>query len=83
MIDAGAALMFFFFGGIFTVLFLLQRHAYRIRKRKRLEPGFYPATRDLGNSLHSLQIFARPAITHVMQVKLATPREEDNNGDDD
>lgn len=67
---------------LFGSLFLLLRRRHRERRRKRLDPGFYPTTRSLGNALHSLQIFARPDITHVMQVKYAEPKEDDANGDD-
>ena len=82
MLDIVGACIVLLLGSVFSAVFLLQRKLYRERRRKRLDPGFYPSTRDLGNALHSLQIFARPEITHVMQVKQAEPKEEDANGDD-
>jgi hypothetical protein len=82
MIDAVACLGLLFVCGVFSVFFLLQRMQYRLRRRKRLDPGFYPSTRDLGNALHSLQMIARPEISHVMQVKQAEPKEDEDGGDD-
>ena len=82
MLDSVLACASLLFGSVFYMVFLLQRRAYRRRRRKRQEPGFYPSTRDLGNALHSLQMFARPEIAHVTQVKQAEPKEEEANGDD-
>ena len=83
MVEAAVAcIAIFLFCGVFGMFFLLQRRQSRMRRRKRLDPGFYPSTRDLGNALHSLQMFARPEIAHVMQVKQAEPKEDEANGDE-
>ena len=82
MMQAVIACMLLLWSGVFALIFTLQRRAYRSRQRARLDPGFYPATRDLGNALHSLQTFIRPEIAHVMHVKQSQPKEEEDGGGD-
>lgn len=65
---------------VFSALFLLLRHTYRQRQRKRLDPGFYPSTRSLGEALQTLQIFAQPQIQHVLHEKRSKPRQEEGDG---
>ena len=65
---------------VFSAVFLLLRHTYRQRLRKRLDPGFYPSTRSLGEALHTLQIFAQPQIQHVLQEKRSEPKQEEEDG---
>ncbi|AFL86705.1 hypothetical protein Terro_0356 [Terriglobus roseus DSM 18391] len=82
MIAAALSCLGLFIGVVFGGFFVLLRRRHRERRRKQLDPGFYPTTRDLGNALHSLQTFARPEIAHVMEVKQAEPKEDEANGDD-
>jgi hypothetical protein len=82
MMEGVLACILLWFCGLFGLMFYLQRRLYRQRRRKRLEPGFYPSTRDLGNALHTLQIMAQPRITYVMQMKQEEPKEDEEGGDD-
>lgn len=82
MVEGAFACVFLFFCGVFGLMFFVQRKLYRQRLRTRREPGLYPSTRDLGNALHTLQIFAQPRIAYVQEAKLKQSQEEDDSGDD-
>lgn len=80
MVEGAFASVLLLFCGLFSLMFHLQRKLYRQRQRARLEPGFYPSTRDLGNALQTLQIFAQPRIAYVQQAKLKKLAEDDDSG---
>ena len=82
MVEGAFACVFLFFCGVFSLMFFVQRKIFLQKLRARQEPGFYPSTRDLGNALHTLQIFAQPRIAYVQEAKLKQPQEEDDSGDD-
>ena len=65
---------------VFTAFFLLLRRASRQRRKKRLDPGFYPSTRSLGEALQTLQVFAQPQIQHVLHEKQSEPKQDDEDG---
>lgn len=81
MVEATVACALLLFCGLIGFMLFLQRKIYRQRLRSRREPGFYPNTRDLGNALHNLQIFAQPRIAYVQQVKQKKLAEDDDSGD--
>jgi hypothetical protein len=82
MVGSILSCVFLLFCGLFGLMFHLQRKRYRQRLRARREPGFYPGTREFGNALHNLQIFAQPRIAYVQQVKEKKLAEDDDSGDD-
>jgi hypothetical protein len=81
MMEGVSACILLFFCALFGLMFQLQRRLYRQRLRARLEPGFYPSSRDLGNALHTLQVFAQPRVAYVQEAKLKDLADDDANGD--
>jgi hypothetical protein len=64
--------------------FYLRRARWTRRRRTTPEyAGFYPSASSLGNALHSLQIFTRPTIAHVLQEKYDEDMEDDGDGGPD
>ena len=80
MVASAVGCLFLFMAIVFSATFLLLRRTYRQRLKKRLDPGFYPSTRSLGEALHTLQIFAQPQIQHVLQEKRSEPKQEEEDG---
>jgi hypothetical protein len=76
MADAAVACVLLLLGGLFGLMFQLQRRRYRKRRS-----GFYPSGRSLGNALETLQIFAQPRITYTQQLKQKKLAEDDDSGD--
>ena len=61
--------------------FYFRRAQWRRRRRmSRKYAGFYPSASSLGNAFHSLQIFTRPTIAHVLQEKYDEDLEDDGDG---
>ena len=64
--------------------FYFKRARWRRRRRTKQEsPGFCPSTSSLGNAFHSLQIFTRPTIAHVLEEKHDEDMEDDGDGGPD
>jgi hypothetical protein len=58
----------------------LRRAAWKRRRRLGLRnSGFCPSTSSLGTAFQHLQVFHRPSMAYVVQVK----QEEEEDGDDD
>jgi hypothetical protein len=65
-------------------IFYLRRARWRRRRRaNRKYAGFYPSASSLGNAFHSLQVFTRPTIAHVLQEKYDEDVEDDGDGGPD
>jgi hypothetical protein len=64
--------------------FYLKRAWWKLRRRTKPEyAGFCPSSSSLGNALHTLQIFTRPTIAHVLQEKYDEDMEDDGDGGPD
>jgi hypothetical protein len=64
--------------------FYLRRARWRRRRRTSREyAGFYPSASSLGNAFHSLQVFTRPTVAHVLHEKYDEDMEDDGDGGPD
>ena len=66
---------------VLLVIFYLRRARWRRRRRASGNyTGFYPSASSLGNAFHTLQVFTRPTIAHVLQEKYDEDMEDDGDG---
>jgi len=87
-VDVFSTLGFFAMGapfltiGAILVHYLLRRAAWRRNKRRgKKNLGFCPSSSALGIALLFIQVFYRPSIENVIEVKQHEDADEDNTGD--
>jgi hypothetical protein len=69
---------------VLLVTFYLRRTWWRRRRRtSRKYAGFCPSASSLGNAFHSLQVFTRPTVAHILQEKYDEDMEDDGDGGPD
>jgi hypothetical protein len=63
-------------------IFYFKRARWRRRRRTKPEyAGFCPSASLLGNAFHTLQVFSRPTIAHVLAEKYDEDMEDDGKAD--
>ena len=78
MIAPGAPLLAI---AIIFVHYHLRRAAWKRRRRLGLRnTGFCPSTSGLGTAFQYLQVFHRPSMAYVVQVKQEEDEDRDDNG---
>jgi amino acid transporter len=66
---------------ILIYYYLRRAHWRRNRRRRKKNPGFCPSASALGFAFLFLQVFYRPSVANVVEVKQEENADEDDEGD--
>ncbi len=84
MLQNLSAFALLLFCAVFSGIFYAQRWRYRLRQRRGwTNPGFYPSTQALSESILRLQTTTQPQLIHMLEETQSESPEDEESGDDE